>query len=255
MELKLSRPIIFLDLETTGLNIFDDRIVMIAMIKLFPDGSEMRYKQIITPQIEIPDEVIAIHGISNEDVADAPVFDSCLVDIQGFLANADLAGYNLLRFDLPILVESFARAGVELNLDDHKFIDVLSIFRKKESRSLVNALMFYCGETLENAHDAEADALATSAVLSGQLKRYDDLPNTVDALAETFTSSYYHQVYDWHGRLYKADKGICFAYGPYKHQLTCQVFKDDPQYIQFLLDKERLSIKARGHLQQLIQDS
>ena len=186
MELNLKRPIIFFDLETTGIDIARDRIVEISMVKVMPDGEEIVRTRRINPGMPIPAEATAIHGITDEDVKDCPLFPQIAKSLAQFIEGCDFGGFNSNRFDLPMLVE-FMRAGVDVDFRKRKFIDVQNIFHKMEQRTLVAAYKFYCGKDLADAHSAEADTLATYEVLKAQLDRYGELQNDVAALAEFST--------------------------------------------------------------------
>lgn len=184
MKLNLKRPIIFFDLETTGVDTARDRIVEISMVKVMPDGEEIRKTRRLNPGMHIPAEATAVHGITDEDVKDCPTFAQVAKSLEQFIRGCDFGGFNSNRFDLPVLVEEFLRAGVDVDFKRRKFIDVQNIFHKKEQRTLVAAYKFYCDKELDDAHSAEADTLATYEVLQAQLDRYPDLRNDVDALAE-----------------------------------------------------------------------
>lgn len=184
MQLVLTKPLAFFDLETTGLNISKDKIIEIAILKVYPDQREERYVKRINPGIPIPAESQAIHGISDADVKDCPTFDKLVHEISSFIGDADLAGYNSNKFDIPFLLEEFLRLGVELEMENRKFIDVQTIFHKMEQRTLGAAYRFYCQKEIEHAHSAEADIVATFEVLKAQLDRYPDLTNDVSYLSE-----------------------------------------------------------------------
>ncbi len=173
MNLKLEKPIVFFDLETTGLNVVNDRIVEIALLKVMPDGSEQIKTYLINPQMLIPQEATEVHGITNTKVKDAPIFSEVASEIVAFLEGCDLAGYNSNKFDIPLLVEELLRAGIDFDMRDRKCIDVQTIFYRMEPRTLVAALKYYCGKSLENAHAAEADTRATYEVLKGQVAMYE----------------------------------------------------------------------------------
>ena len=184
MKLNLKRPIVFFDLETTGVDTSKDRIVEISMIKIMPDGEEITRTRKLNPTIPIPPEATAVHGITDDDVKDEPTFQQVAKSLAQFIQGCDFGGFNSNRFDLPVLVEEFLRAGVDVDLKRRKFIDVQNIFHKKEQRTLVAAYKFYCDRDLNDAHSAEADTRATYEVLKAQIERYDDLENDVDFLAE-----------------------------------------------------------------------
>ena len=175
MNLKLKRPIIFFDLETTGVDTAHDRIVEISMVKIEPDGTKHVKTRRINPEMPIPAEATAVHGISDEDVKDEPTFKQIAKSLAKFIEGCDFGGFNSNRFDLPMLVEEFMRADVDVDFRKRKFVDVQNIFHKKEQRTLVAAYKFYCDKDLENAHSAEADTLATYEVLEAQIERYGDI--------------------------------------------------------------------------------
>ena len=184
MNLNLTKALAFFDLETTGLNISRDKIVEIAILKINPDQKEEMYVKRINPVIKISEESEAIHGISNEDVKDCPKFEELADEIIEFIGNADLAGYNSNKFDIPFLLEEILNAGKELSMEGRQFIDVQNIFHKMEQRTLAAAYKFYCDKDLINAHSAEADIYATYEVLKAQLERYDEVENDVSFLCE-----------------------------------------------------------------------
>ena len=184
MKLNLKRPIVFFDLETTGVDTARDRIVEISMIKVMPDGEEITRTRRLNPGMHIPAEATAVHGITDDDVKECPTFAQVAKSLEQFIRGCDFGGFNSNRFDLPVLVEEFLRAGVDVDLKKRKFIDVQNIFHKKEQRTLVAAYKFYCDKDLDDAHSAEADTRATYEVLKAQLDRYPDLENDVAALAD-----------------------------------------------------------------------
>ena len=171
MELKLTRPICFFDLETTGIDVGKDRIVEIAIFKVFPNGNKESKTWLVNPTIPIPPQSTAVHGITNEKVANEPTFAELSSQIYNMIKDSDLAGYNSDRFDIPLLAEELLRAGVDFDMKNRVSVDVQTIFHKKEERTLSAALKFYCGKTLENAHSAEADTMATYEILLGQLEK------------------------------------------------------------------------------------
>jgi len=178
----VKNPIVFFDLETTGTNIQVDRIVEICVAKISSDGScEVKTRR-INPEMHIPAEVSDIHGIYDEDVANEPTFKSVASSLYMYLEGCDLAGYNIKRFDIPLLVEEFKRAGLDFDIENRKLVDMQTIYHKKEPRTLSAAYSFFCGKSLEDAHSAEADVLASIEVLQGELEKYDDLPKTIDEL-------------------------------------------------------------------------
>ena len=228
MDLKLSKPIVFFDLETTGINISKDRIVEISLLKIFPNGNKESKTWLVNPEIEIPFEVSAIHGITNEKVVTEPTFKELAETINSMISDSDLAGFNSNRFDIPLLAEEFLRVGVDFEMDNKRAIDVQVIFHKKEQRTLSAGYKFYCGKILEDAHSAEADTNATYEILKAQLDRYDDIENSV--------------------------------FGKYKGRIVEDVFKENPGYNAWIQNadfplytkkvlksiKERMSIPKKG---------
>ncbi len=234
MKLNLKRPIIFFDLETTGVDTSRDRIVEISMVKISPDGEETIKTRKINPQMPIPPSSTAIHGITDEDVADCPTFAQIARSLEQFVAGCDFAGFNSNRFDVPVLVEEFMRAGVEIDFKKRKFIDVQNIFHKMEQRTLVAAYKFYCQKDLTNAHSAEADTVATYEVLKSQLERYDDLENDIDFLASFST---HNESADFAGRVIYNEKGVeVFSFGKHKGVPVEEVFNREPSYYSWMMN-------------------
>lgn len=238
MNISLNNPLAILDIEATGLSITTDRIVEIAILKVYPDGSEQEFLKRVNPEIEIPAEVTAIHGISNEDIKDAPTFQEILPELEEFIKDADFAGYNSNKFDLPLLAEELLRAGSELDLSAKKHIDVQNIFHKMEQRTLIAALAFYCNKELVNAHTAMADAKATWDVLEAQLGKYDNLKRDVDFLNE-FTKHNDVTRVDFAGRLALNKKGeTVYNFGKHKGKTVKQVAEIEPGYYGWMLDAD-----------------
>lgn len=234
MKLNLKRPIIFFDLETTGVDTSRDRIVEISMVKVTPDGEEIVKTRKINPGIPIPPEATAIHGITDDDVKDCPTFAQIAKSLEQFIRGCDFGGFNSNRFDLPMLVEEFLRAGVEVDFKCRKFIDVQNIFHKKEQRTLIAAYKFYCDKDLTDAHSAEADTLATYEVLKSQLERYPDLENDVEALAEYSCRG---EAADYAGRILYNEKGEeVFGFGKYKGRSVAEVFRTEPSYYSWMMN-------------------
>ena len=235
MELKLKRPIIFFDIESTGVDPAKDHIVEISLIKVHPNGDEESKTRRINPGVHIPEASTAIHGITDDDVRDCPTFPQIAKSLAAFLKGADLAGYNSNKFDIPILVEEFMRAGVEIDLGGRRFVDVQNIFHKMEQRTLAAAYKFYCGAEIENAHSAEADNRATYDVLKAQLDRYpDDLKNDVDFLAEF---SQMNRNVDFAGRIVLDDNDVpVFNFGKHKGRPVAEVFAAEPSYYSWMLN-------------------
>ncbi len=234
MKLNLKRPIVFFDLETTGVDTSKDRIVEISMVKVMPDGEEITKTRKINPQMLIPAASTAIHGITDEDVKDCPTFAQIARSLESFIEGCDFGGFNSNRFDLPVLVEEFMRSGVEIDFKRRKFIDVQNIFHKMEQRTLVAAYKFYCQKDLTNAHSAEADTLATYEVLKSQLDRYEDLENDVEYLAKFST---HNESADFAGRIIFNDKGVeVFSFGKHRGVPVEEVFKREPSYYSWMMN-------------------
>lgn len=235
MNLQLKRPLVFFDLETTGTNITRDRIVEISLIKWNP-GKEQPEEPLtrrVNPEMPIPAEATAVHGIHDEDVANAPTFKMIAKDVARFFEGSDIAGFNSNKFDIPMLAEEFGRVGLSFDFTKHRFIDVQTIFHKKEQRTLVAAYRFYCDKNLEDAHSAAADTMATLEVLEAQLERYPDLPRDVDALSEY---SRQNRNVDLMGRLVYDDKNReVINFGKYKGQVAEDVIRRDPGYFAWIL--------------------
>ena len=233
MKLNLKNPVVFFDLETTGVNIATDRIVEISYLKVYPNGNETSKTMRINPEMIIPKEASDVHGITNEDVKDCPTFKQVAKEIAADFEGADIAGFNSNRFDVPLLAEEFLRADVDLDMTRRKFIDVQVIFHKKEQRTLEAAMKFYCGKELEGAHSADADTRATYEVLQAQLDRYDELQNDIAWLSEF--SSHTRNV-DFAGRIVYDDKGVeVFNFGKYKGIPVVEVLRRDPGYYSWIM--------------------
>lgn len=235
MKLNLKRPLIFFDLETTGTNINNDHIVEICYLKIYPNGNEESKTMRINPGIHIPETSSAIHGIYDADVADCPKFKEVAKNIAKDFEGADIAGFNSNRFDVPLLVEEFLRAGIDIDLSRRRFIDVQVIYHKLEQRTLSAAYKFYCGKNLEEAHTAEADTRATYEVLKAQLDRYPEiLENDINFLSEYSTFS---KNADFAGRIVYDDNGVeVFNFGKYKGMPVTEVFQRDPGYYGWILN-------------------
>ena len=233
MELNLKRPIVFLDLETTGTNVGSDRIVEIGLLKVFPNGSKDSRLYKVNPTIPIPDETSKIHGIYDKDIKDAPTFKDLSTELNTFLGGSDLAGYNSNKFDVPMLIEEFTRCDINFDLASRKLIDVQNIFHKMEQRTLSAAYKFYCGKDLENAHSAEADTLATYEVMLSQLDKYDTLKNDVDFLSQFSAIT---KNVDLAGRIVYNDKSEeVFNFGKYKGRPVIEIFKSDTSYYDWMM--------------------
>lgn len=236
MQLKLSKPICFFDLETTGINISKDRIVEISIHKVFPDGKEQTYTKKVNPTIPIPPEVTLVHGISDEDVADAPTFKDLAKEIYMMIKDSDLGGFNSNRFDIPLLAEEMLRAEIDFDMKNCQSVDVQTIFHKMEQRTLSAAYKFYCNKSLDDAHSAEADTKATYEVLKAQLERYDELENDTKFLAEFSARKKFA---DFAGFLIFNKQGEeCFSFGKYKGKRVLDVLEQEPGYFGWLLNAD-----------------
>ncbi|MCH7525383.1 MAG: ribonuclease H-like domain-containing protein [Bacteroidetes bacterium] len=236
MQLNLTKPICFFDLETTGVNISKDRIVEISILKVFPDGKEVKKTWLVNPEMTIPKEVIDIHGITNEKVANEPTFKAIAKDVQAMIKDSDLGGFNSKRFDIPLLAEEMLRADIDFDMKNRVSVDVQTIFHKMEQRTLVAAYKFYCDKNLEDAHSAEADTFATYEVLKAQLEKYGELENNTKFLAN-FSS--HKKFADFAGFINFNDKGEeCFSFGKHKGKLVVDVLDEEPGYFGWLLNAD-----------------
>ena len=236
MTLNLSKPICFFDLETTGINITSDRIVEIAILKVFPDGKEERKTWLVNPEMPIPAEVTEIHGITDADVADKPTFKELAKEINTMVKDSDLAGFNSNRFDIPLLAEEMLRANVDFDMKGRVAVDVQTIFHKMEQRTLSAAFKFYCDKNLDDAHSAAADTEATFEVLKAQIARYDELENDTKFLAE-FSSR--KKFADFAGFLiYNKYNEECFSFGKHKGKRVEDVLNEEPGYFGWLLNAD-----------------
>lgn len=234
MQLNLKNPIVFFDLETTGINIAADRIVEISILKINTDGSEETKTLRINPEMPIPKKSSDIHGIYDADVADAPTFKEVARELATFMEGCDIAGYNSNKFDVPLLAEEFIRAEVDFDMTKRKFIDVQTIFHKMEKRTLEAAYKFYCDKNLDDAHSAEADTRATYEVLKSQLDRYSGLKNDIEWLSKF---SAHNRNADFAGRIIFNDKGEeLFNFGKYKGKKVVDVLETDPGYYGWMMN-------------------
>jgi len=234
MKLNLKNPIVFFDLETTGINIVTDRIVEISILKISVDGHEETKTYRVNPEMPIPPKTTEIHGVSDEDVKDSPTFKEIARTLANFMEKCDIGGFNSNKFDIPLLAEEFLRAGIEIDFTHRKFVDVQTIFHKMEKRTLEAAYRFYCDKNLENAHSADADTKATYEVLMAQLDRYPDLKNDIDFLAE-FSS--HNKNVDFAGRIiYNEKNEEVFNFGKYKGRKVEEVFDTDTGYYGWMMN-------------------
>lgn len=246
MNLKLKNPLAFFDLETTGINIVSDRIVELSVVKVMPNGETVTKTTKINPTIPIPAETSVIHGIYDEDVKDAPTFKNIAKSLAKFLEGSDLAGFNILRFDVPMLVEEFLRAGVDFDVSKRKLIDAQKIFHLMEKRTLSAAYKFYCDKCLDGAHSAEADTLATFEVLKAQVAKYegqeveDNLGNKIGVIENDMqilhelTAS---NMVDLAGRIVLNNEGVeCFNFGKHRNTPVTTVFEKEPSYYDWMMN-------------------
>ena len=233
MNLKLEKPIVFFDLETTGVQVAKDRIVEIAILKVFPNGNKESKTWLVNPTIPIPEVTTAIHGISDEKVANEPTFKELAPEISELIHNCDLAGFNSNKFDIPLLAEEFLRVGIDFDMTNRKAVDIQNIFHKMEQRTLVAAYKFYCDKDLTNAHSAEADTTATYEVLLSQLDKYEELENNVDFLADF--SQRGGKFADMAGFVRFNEKGEeVLSFGKYRDVTLAQIWKDNPGYFSWI---------------------
>ncbi len=269
MKLHLRKPIVFFDLETTGIDISKDRVVEISMLKVMPNGEEIIKTRRINPTIPVPLESSLIHNIYDDDVADCPTFGMLAKSLDEFLRGCDLGGFNLIRFDIPLLAEEFLRAGIDFDIENRNIVDACRIFHQMEQRTLSAAYKFYCDKTLENAHSAEADTIATYEILKSQVAHYENVPlpgstNLTDfpvkndmAALHQFT---FQKTADLCGRIaFNAQGEEVFNFGKYKNVSVADVFKKEPSYYDWMMKgdfplytkKILTRIKLRGALQQI----
>jgi DNA polymerase-3 subunit epsilon len=235
MPLQLKRPLAFIDLETTGTNLACDRIIEIAVVKLNTDGTRQVKRKLINPEMSIPPGSSDVHGITDDMVKEAPVFRQVANEIKQFIENCDLGGYNSNRFDIPMLVEEFLRAGLEFDITNKKLVDVQKIFHQMEQRTLGAAYRFYCNKTLEGAHSAEVDAAATCEVLEAQIERYPQLGNSVETILGFLGED---QIVDL-ARRFVMEKGVeVFNFGKHKGKPIADILKAEPQYYDWMMKGE-----------------
>jgi DNA polymerase III subunit epsilon len=232
MNLQLTKPIAFIDLETTGISITNDRIIEIAIVKIAADGTRLVKRKLINPGMPIPTGSTAVHGITDEMVKDAPSFKQVANECKQFMDHCDIGGYNSNRFDIPMLIEEFLRAGIEFSTEGRKFVDVQKIFHKMEERTLSAAYKFYCQKILEGAHSAEADAQATYEILEAQVTRYPQMGATVDSIVQ-FTGE--DEMVDFARRFIKENGIEIFNFGKHKGKPVEKVLKEEPQYYDWMM--------------------
>ena len=260
MNLKLKNPLAFFDLETTGINIANDRVVEISILKIMPNGDEEKRTDLVNPGIPIPAETSLIHGIYDDDVKDAPPFKDIAKTLVKFLEGCDLGGFNILRFDVPMIVEEFLRAGVNFDISKRKLIDAQKIFHLMEKRNLSAAYTFYCNETLENAHSAEADTLATFEIFKKQVERYDGqevldmkgnklgvIQNDMEAIHNITLQ----KMVDLAGRMVYNDNGEeVFNFGKHKGKRVVDILEKEPMYYNWI-QKNDFSLDTKRKLTEI----
>ncbi len=230
--LQLKKPLAFIDLETTGVNLGLDRIVEIAIVKILPDGTKSIKRKLLNPEMAIPKASSDIHGITDEMVKDAPTFKQVAHELKQMLDGCDLAGYNSNRFDIPLLMEEFLRVQVDFDMKNRKLLDVQNIFHKMEPRTLGAAYKFYCNKALEGAHGAEVDAAATHEILEAQLERYPALGNNVDTILKTIGEDV---IVDFARRFIMENGTEVFNFGKFKGRPVADVLKSEPQYYDWMM--------------------
>ena len=235
MPLQLSRPLAFIDLETTGVNLACDRIIEIAIVKLMPDGTRDHKHKILNPEISIPKGSTDIHGFTDEMVQGSPTFKEVANELKQYIGNSDLSGYNSNRFDIPLLMEEFLRAGVTLEMENRRMLDVQHVFHMMERRTLGAAYQFYCNKQLQDAHSAQADAEATLEILEAQTVRYERLGNNLDSILE-FTGE--EKIVDFARRMILENDIEVFNFGKHKGKPVLEVLKSEPQYYDWMMKGE-----------------
>jgi DNA polymerase-3 subunit epsilon len=233
-HLTLERPLAVFDIESTGTNRKTDRIIDLAILKIMPDGTEETYQFRVNPGRPIPEESSRIHGISDADVAGAPLFKDVAPEVERVFKGCDLGGFSVIFYDIPMLQEEFIRAGMRLDIDQARVIDAQRIFHRQEPRNLTAALRFYCDENLEDAHTAMADTRATARVIAGQFLRYDDLPKDLDGI-DAYCNARDPNWLDKRGRL-KVRKGkVVINFGKYQDKVVAELVHKDIQYLQWFV--------------------
>ncbi len=233
--LNLKKPIVFFDLEATGLNVFEDRIVQFGAIKFYPDGTKTEHEWIINPKVPISKEASDIHHITDDMVADKPTFGDVAQEVVELINDSDLGGYNIKNFDIPMLQNEFARIGLPFDVEDKKIIDAMTIFKLKEGRTLSDAYKKYVGGEFDNAHDAMADIKASVEVLEGELKTYSDLPDSVDEL-HTFCFPDDPDRYDMDGKLKYVDGELCINFGKNRGRSLKDLAINEKSYLLWILN-------------------
>lgn len=236
MNLKISKPLCFFDLETTGINVSSDRIVEISVLKIYPNGNKESRTWLVNPGIKIPQEAINVHGITNEMVVNEPNFSEIAHEVKLMINNCDLAGYNSDKFDIPLLAEELLRADIDFDIDNIHTIDVQNIFHKMEQRTLAAAYKYYCGKILDNAHSSKVDTLATYEVLESQLMKYSELENDVKFLSNFSKRG---KNVDPAGFIKLNENEIpCFSFGKHKGKSVEYVMQNEPGYFGWILNAD-----------------
>ena len=230
--LQLKKPLACIDLETTGVNLGTDRIVEIAIVKLMPDQTKTSKVKRINPEMPIPADATAVHGITNEMVQNEPTFKQVANEIKQMLEGCDLAGYNSNRFDIPMLMEEFLRVGIDFELKGAKLVDVQNIFYKMEPRTLTAAYKYYCKKNLEEAHSAEADAAATLEILEAQVQHYDELGGDIQSILDFIGED---EIVDFARRLTMENGEEVFNFGKHKGRSVTEVLRAEPQYYDWMM--------------------
>ena len=244
-RLGSQRPVTFIDLETTGIDTDEDRIVQLATLKLCPGGATILHSKMVNPGMPIPPGAVAIHGITDEDVFGCPQFGEIASKVAAFLAGCDLAGYNIVGFDLPLLEAEFRRVGVEFSLEGRRIVDVMRIFHARVPRTLEGAVRFYCEREIEDAHSADADTLSSFEVFVGQFERYPDLPPDLDELDRISRPP---EWFDRDGKLIWQDGELCLNFGKHKGSSLGDVVEADPGYLDWILRKD-FSVEVKDAIQ------
>lgn len=238
MKIQLQRPLAVFDLETTGINITQDRIIEIAILKVHPDGKQETYEKRVNPGVKMTEENMAIHGIRNENLVNEPSFGEIATEVKAFIKGCDFGGYNSNRFDVPVLVEEMLRVDPDFDISASKFIDVQNIFHKMEQRTLSAAYQFYCGKELVNAHSALADTTATWEILNAQLEKYTELKTDMGFLSD-FTIAHDFDRADFAGRLAKNKKGeVLYNFGKNRGKTVREIMKNEPGYHGWMLNAD-----------------
>ena len=248
-NLHIDRPLVIFDLESTGISTTKDRIVQICVAKLLPDGTMDVRTRLINPGIPIPFEATEVHGISDADFADQPTFRQVSKSLFDYLEGCDLSGFNIIQYDIPLLINEFSRAGLTFSMEERRVIDAYQIFRKREPRTLSAALKFYCDEDHEDAHDSQGDVLATIKVLEGQLHRYDDLPQDIEALDAAFNPQK-NKYIDWEGKLRWENGEAIIGFGKNIGTRLRDLAQNDRGFLEWILRGD-----FSDHVKRIIRDA